>query len=105
MPSSAEIRDREASICARCGHAGDEAHHRLTRARGGPDSWSNLIWLCRQCHRWAHVKDPVQAEADGLLLPSGADPRTVPTRYHLLGGALVLLADDGTISLKGGDSG
>ena len=96
--SSDEVCVREHGICAHCGHAGTERHHRLPRGRGGKDTWSNSIYLCRQCHHNAHVKDPGQAERDGLLLPSGTDAASVPLRYHLLGGALVLLLDDSSIA-------
>jgi hypothetical protein len=91
-----EIIVREHGICARCGHTGCDAHHRQPKARGGKDTWVNLILLCRACHDWAHVDNPVQAEIDGLLLHSWDDPATRTAPYHLLR-ARVLLRDDSSV--------
>ena len=48
---------------------GLEVHHRLSRARGGDDSPSNLVVLCGRCHDWIHhyVEGRRLAEDLGLL--------------------------------------
>jgi hypothetical protein len=39
-----------------CGrHKKLTVHHKLSRAAGGPDAMSNLITLCKACHRAVHL--------------------------------------------------
>lgn len=40
---------------------------------------SNLVWLCRRCHDWAH-DNPRESTAAGYLVPrsSGDSPLQVP---------------------------
>lgn len=47
---------RSKGICERCTkRPGTDLHHRVTRARGGPDDAFNLVHLCSECHHvWAH---------------------------------------------------
>jgi hypothetical protein len=46
--------------------AGAQCHHRQRRREGG-HAVSNLVWLCRTCHEWAHA-DPVEATAKGFII-------------------------------------
>jgi hypothetical protein len=92
-----QIRAREQGICARCGRAGCDAHHRLFKSRGGLDTWDNQIYVCRACHDWAHGNE-TEAQAAGLVVPSGVDPATVAVVYHLFG-AKVLLGGDGSVNI------
>jgi hypothetical protein len=51
LPNQVKKRDR--SICQCCGFVYDhvEAHHIYWIEQGGSDDLSNLISLCRQCHK------------------------------------------------------
>ena len=42
--------------CARCGLAGEEVHHPVPRSVDPTKAydWSNLMTLCRRCHRLEH---------------------------------------------------
>jgi hypothetical protein len=55
-----------------------EAHHRLIRRQGGPDTLENLVSLCGPfpagCHGWAHRAGQAEARALGLLLPAAGGP-------------------------------
>lgn len=80
------VQGRAFGRCERCLTAtlsGDH-HHRRVRGMGGskaPDRHdpSNLVWLCRSCHNWAHG-NPVVATAAGFIVPrsSGTRPLDVP---------------------------
>ena len=52
--------------CERCGRPADDCHELVRRSQGGSISeLSNLIPLCRPCHR--HVtENPEQAHAEGF---------------------------------------
>jgi 5-methylcytosine-specific restriction protein A len=63
-----------------CGHV----HHRRPKGAGGskaPDRHdvSNLVYLCTDCHRWAHG-NPIDSKHFGFLVPrsSGDSPLDVP---------------------------
>lgn len=55
-----------------------EAHHRLMRSQGGPDTLENLVSLCGPnpagCHGWVHHAGQREARRVGLLLPSSGGP-------------------------------
>ncbi|WP_345264656.1 HNH endonuclease signature motif containing protein [Nocardioides nanhaiensis] len=76
---------RAGGCCDRCGRGMDpdawECHHRKLRSRGGEDSFANLVALCSTCHGWAHA-NPAEATDRGLIVPSWADPGTVPVWRH-----------------------
>lgn len=56
---------RSKGLCERCRkEPGTDLHHRLTRARGGPDDVFNLAHLCRKCH---HVHAHGQNEHPWLI--------------------------------------
>ena len=62
-------RSAAGGICARCHTAtgaSGQAHHLVTRSRGGSDTADNLAWVCRPCHDWIHAH-PNEARATGLL--------------------------------------
>lgn len=86
--------------CARCGvviWSNGSRHHRKLRSRGGADAADNLILACGSgttgCHGWMHA-NPAEATLLGFIVPSWADPATVPIRHALYG--WVLLLPDGT---------
>ncbi|CAL9605400.1 hypothetical protein SUDANB95_05478 [Actinosynnema sp. ALI-1.44] len=86
-----------------CTGWGAEWHHRLRRSQRGLWLPSNGLHVCRPCH--AAVTRPTdrktEFEAAGWIVPPWADPASVPVliHTHTLGHALVLLDDDGMISL------
>jgi 5-methylcytosine-specific restriction endonuclease McrA len=45
--------------CRLCGRTPYELHHLLSRARGGPDTFWNLVPLCAQHHEKVTREDPV----------------------------------------------
>lgn len=69
---------RSGGICERCrDSAAHHLHHRVTRARGGPDHAANLAHLCAGCHRVAHSYNQAPWLADGYFLRGvyhGTDP-------------------------------
>lgn len=51
----ATVLKRDGHRCRACGQQhGLEAHHVVMRSLGGKDDASNLIALCRDCHRSVH---------------------------------------------------
>ena len=45
------IMDRDGGRCVVCGGPGEAVDHRIPRAAGGEDTWSNLQTLCNPHHR------------------------------------------------------
>jgi 5-methylcytosine-specific restriction endonuclease McrA len=80
------VQGRAFGRCERCLKAtlcGDH-HHRRVRGMGGSKASdrhdpSNLVWLCRSCHDWAH-DNPQESTAAGFIVPrsSGNSPLQVP---------------------------
>jgi len=96
VPEQVETRDQ--GKCQRCGRAGKDAHHRKPKARGGPDRFDNLIYLCRSCHDWAHAD--LDAEFDGYLIPShvpDGEIADVPV-FYFDRDSRVRLGPDGTVN-------
>jgi len=63
-----QVWERGNGMCEHCGMAAmGEVHHRA--GRGGPDPHrlSNLVGLCAECHRRAHL-EPVWAREVGLMV-------------------------------------
>jgi 5-methylcytosine-specific restriction endonuclease McrA len=57
---SKAARDRDQGECALCGSTNRvQAHHRVHRKEGGPDTLENLVSLCARCHRAAHSRPSV----------------------------------------------
>jgi 5-methylcytosine-specific restriction endonuclease McrA len=51
-----QVLIRDAWRCQRCGRAENlEVHHIRSRSKLGDDTCENLITLCADCHRAAHV--------------------------------------------------
>lgn len=97
----AALKLRNGGCCEACGNPNaTDPHHRKLQSQGGPDTLSNLLWLCRQCHDHAH-KYVRLSRRWGRLIKREADPSQVPVRrFDRTRGAtvLVLLRDDGTIN-------
>lgn len=58
--SKLEVRQRSGGACESrvegvCQGRGHHAHHVVLRARGGPDTADNLLWVCWSCHHWIHT--------------------------------------------------
>lgn len=96
------VKARAGGRCERCAFPvprDAETHHRIPRGMGGSrdpriNLPSNLVSICRSCHRWAesHRDD---AYRTGWLVHRTAEPLNAPLDSRLHG--CVLLADDGSI--------
>ncbi len=83
-----QVLARAGYRCQRCGAEARpgrplEAHHRLMRSQGGPDTMENLVCLCGPnpagCHGWCHSgKGQAEARRIGLLLPASGGPPSEP---------------------------
>lgn len=85
---------RSEGLCEMCGEQllnRAERAHRIRRRDGG-DRLANVLLLHPHCHAWTHAH-PRDAMARGLILPTHADPLSVPVLYR--GTTLVLLDDEG----------
>lgn len=73
--------ERAGGACDRCRTATPwewgEAAHRLPRSGGGRWVGSNIAWLCRACHGWAHAHSTA-AYDEGWSVRRGADPAEIP---------------------------
>lgn len=72
------VFQRDGWRCVRCGTERMlEAHHRLPRSLGGPDTMANLVTLCGPypggCHGWVHAHPP-EGWASGLLIRRSDGP-------------------------------
>ena len=67
------VRDRycRAHVEDRCTGWSTEAHHVLSRARGGPNELWNYLGFCASCHAYVHGH-PLEAETQGWLASIGA---------------------------------
>lgn len=75
------VKERERFRCARCGGPGSQWHHRRGRAVRGDHQHCacNGVWLCHECHRWAHDY-PDEARRDGWIVTRDEEfPWMVPT--------------------------
>lgn len=88
MPKHVRVAvwQRAGGRCDRCGIGvtfdSMEAHHRVLRKQGGPDTVENLLSLCLGCHNpGVHLHRRV-AEEQGHIVRSHRDPAIVPVlRY------------------------
>lgn len=86
--SDPRVAQRDQHQCQWCGVAlgyDRSCHHRQFKSRGGGDGPENRVMLCGSgttgCHRRCHNRDPDDEElatALGYVIPSWADPATVP---------------------------
>lgn len=70
-----QCKDRDAWRCRDCGGAGKlEAHHIIPVERGGA-MWdlSNLITLCRTCHRQRHGSNTPRPDWKALVEDAARD--------------------------------
>lgn len=65
------ILRRDGFKCAYCGRSDIQLtiDHILPRARGGSDSWENLICACTSCNNRKGDRTPVEARMDMLYKP------------------------------------
>lgn len=94
------VWERDMARCARCGAPGSDVHHRNPRGMGGASRSvtvhlpSNLVVVCRQCHRFLETTQRGSAILDGWIVRTGRQkPSEVPVPHHALG--WVLLDDEG----------
>lgn len=96
------LDERSEGRCDRCGYLLDEgahghefqAHHRLSRARGGDDSAANLMSVHPACHSVIHL-EPANSTRQGWILPSGSDPEDCSLSLR---GDAALLTNDGSVT-------
>lgn len=67
----------EAACTPSCTVEGWHAHHVRTRAQGGSDDLTNLLWVCASCHGWIHA-NPEQSYTRGWLRRTGEPVAPVP---------------------------
>ena len=85
------VKERWLHRCARCSGPGAEIQHRVRRREGG-HRFSNLCLMCHTCHQtWAHAH-PDEARRTGFIVPTWADPSTVPLKAWI---GWVQLDDEG----------
>jgi len=92
---------RAYGTCEGCGAAGQEVHHRQPRGYGGvhgaaelvAHSASNLMLLCRNCHRFTE-DEPAAARRLGWLVPHPTDPAMVPAYLRTVNGTGWWLLDN-----------
>lgn len=66
VPLGPPVCQGPASGAPRTCVGGLHRHHVVPRGRGGPDSPTNLIWLCAFHHAWTH-EHPLDSRRLGLL--------------------------------------
>lgn len=71
-----EARAALGSVCDTAPSGVLEAHHRLMRSQGGPDTEENLVAVCAGHHREIHA-NPARSYDLGLLIRSHLGPPTV----------------------------
>ncbi len=49
-----QCRKRAGGKCEVCGEPGSEPHHIVPLSRGGCNTLSNLLYLCKSCHNRRH---------------------------------------------------
>lgn len=69
------VIDRDGNRCIRCGRKREEIHHRYRRGMGGSThpmihAPTNLVCLCRDCHRSAESQRRHANEHLGLCIPT-----------------------------------
>lgn len=99
---------RSAGVCEGCGvRPATDWAHRVGRGQQGGWSPVNGLHLCsdlaapdglRGCHEWSHSRR-AHAEDLGWIVPSTADPATVPVWHARFG--WVLLLEDGDVVKAG----
>jgi hypothetical protein len=103
-----KVITRANGYCETCGGRAEETmalHHRKLKSRGGKDEVANLIWIHHGCHNLntdsIHL-NPAKAEQKGWMVGSWQDPEESPMVYA--DGTTVLLKQDGTIHILGGNT-
>ena len=63
------VIDRDMGLCARCGRAGTDVHHRQRRGVSGHEDVRLLVLLCRECHDAVHA-NPERSREEGAIISS-----------------------------------
>lgn len=71
------LEARSGGVCEWCGSPNQLERHHRKRRRDGGETFSNIVVLCRDDHRWAH-EHPVRAREVGLIVSVSRDPEQVP---------------------------
>lgn len=100
----AVVDHRARGRCERCGKGalGFDHHHRKLRSRGGGDTASNLVAICRRCHNWVHAH-PRQASLEGWMVHEHLTPSRTRLR-SLRWGDVYLGLDGETYGVPGAPS-
>lgn len=96
--TSRDVAARSMGQCERCIYAqAAHKHHRRLRGRRGPGNThgaANCLYLCTECHTWAHL-NVAAAEAEGVILATNTDPTFERVLWR---GTWVTLDDDAMIT-------
>lgn len=85
---SAQCRERDGWVCRVCGRDPGRsklhAHHKIPRAKGGPDVLDNLISLCETCHNHEHrlLKKGRSLFTQAARRPKPKQPKAPPSPPH-----------------------
>lgn len=81
--------ERTAGCCALCGMAGAEVHHIKAKRRGGSNKLSNLVPLCRSCHRQVEQRNSTASHLLGKKRPlRSGEPDALKGARPVRGGVL-----------------
>jgi 5-methylcytosine-specific restriction endonuclease McrA len=61
---AALVLARDRRICHYCGGYATTVDHVVPKARGGSDTWENLVAACRSCNTSKHDRDAPKAQPE-----------------------------------------
>lgn len=80
-PTREQLAQRDRNVCAYCGnkfHTKDlRKEHIHPHARGGPNTWMNLVIACERCNNRKGCRTPEEAKMPLLYLPYIPSPHEV----------------------------
>ena len=74
----------EAMVFPVCTGGAEQLHHRQYRSRGGEHTVTNLVFICKACHDWAHAHPKESAEI-GLSVHTWQEPGGVSGPSSVVG--------------------